>query len=231
MELQPDLLPDDENTEPRCACLLLLDTSSSMSGAAIRELNEGYRTFREEVDSDPLARKRVEAAVITFGGSASVAQPFTEARYLADQAFSTNGATPMAQALLMATQMLDDRKRMYRDAQLDYFRPWLIVITDGQPTDRGQWPEAVNRVTAMEAANGVSIIPIGVKGADMSTLGELSRKRQPLMLSGLKFAEFFSWLSRSLSAVSQSATHVSSDSGLGGASQVKVPPVDGWASI
>jgi uncharacterized protein with von Willebrand factor type A (vWA) domain len=30
-----------ENPEPRCACLLLLDTSGSMQGAPIRELNAG----------------------------------------------------------------------------------------------------------------------------------------------------------------------------------------------
>ena len=144
MELRPELLPDDENNEPRCACLLLLDTSSSMSGPPIAELNQGYLTFRQEVDSDPLARKRVEAAVITFGGSVTVAQPFTEARYLADQSFTAYGGTPMAQGLITATDLIDERKRMYREARLDYFRPWLIVITDGQPTDRGQWAEAVH---------------------------------------------------------------------------------------
>ena len=51
------------------------------------------------------------------------------------------------------------------------------------------------------------------------------------MLQGLKFAEFFAWLSKSLSAVSQSATHVSSENSLGSAGQVKVPPLDGWAAI
>lgn len=30
-----------DNPEPRCACLLLLDTSGSMSGAPIQQLNEG----------------------------------------------------------------------------------------------------------------------------------------------------------------------------------------------
>ena len=30
-----------ENPEPRCPCLLLLDTSGSMIGEPIRELNDG----------------------------------------------------------------------------------------------------------------------------------------------------------------------------------------------
>jgi hypothetical protein len=32
-----------DNPEPRCACLLLLDTSGSMGGAPIRELNAGLQ--------------------------------------------------------------------------------------------------------------------------------------------------------------------------------------------
>ena len=56
-----------ENPEPRCACLLLLDTSGSMGGAPIRELNAGLQALREELSHDSLAMKRVEIAVVTFG--------------------------------------------------------------------------------------------------------------------------------------------------------------------
>jgi uncharacterized protein YegL len=56
-----------DNPEPRCACLLLLDTSGSMGGAPIRELNAGLQAFKEELSQDALAMKRVEIAIVTFG--------------------------------------------------------------------------------------------------------------------------------------------------------------------
>jgi uncharacterized protein with von Willebrand factor type A (vWA) domain len=34
-----------DNPEPRCPCLLLLDTSASMAGRRINELNAGLETF------------------------------------------------------------------------------------------------------------------------------------------------------------------------------------------
>jgi uncharacterized protein YegL len=60
----PDLVA---NPEPRCPCLLLLDTSGSMNGRPIEELNAGLRVFKEELTSDAMAMQRVEVAVMTFG--------------------------------------------------------------------------------------------------------------------------------------------------------------------
>ena len=36
-----------ENPEPRCPCVLLLDTSGSMQGASIEALNQGLHTLRD----------------------------------------------------------------------------------------------------------------------------------------------------------------------------------------
>src|SRR5437870_3446111 len=56
-----------DNPEPRCPCLLLLDTSGSMSGRPIHELNEGLEAFKDELMADSMAVKRVEVAIVTFG--------------------------------------------------------------------------------------------------------------------------------------------------------------------
>ena len=61
-----------ENPEPRCPCLLLLDTSASMNGEPIAELNEGLVTFKDELMADAMAAKRVEVAIVTFGGGSIV---------------------------------------------------------------------------------------------------------------------------------------------------------------
>ncbi|WP_200159062.1 vWA domain-containing protein [Allochromatium vinosum] len=46
-----------ENPEQRCPVILLLDTSYSMSGRPISELNEGLATLRQELLNDPMAVK------------------------------------------------------------------------------------------------------------------------------------------------------------------------------
>src|SRR5438046_10706326 len=57
-----------DNPEPRCPCVLLLDTSQSMAGERITALNDGLQGFRQELLKDLLARQRVEDTIMTFGG-------------------------------------------------------------------------------------------------------------------------------------------------------------------
>ena len=38
-----------ENPEPRCPCVLLLDTSGSMNGPALDALNEGLKSFKNDL--------------------------------------------------------------------------------------------------------------------------------------------------------------------------------------
>src|SRR5215208_6780547 len=87
-----------ENPEPRCPCILILDTSGSMQGEPIRQLNEGLAAYKQDLMSDSLAQKRVEVAIVTFG-PVNVAVDFTTAEHFEPPVLSTTGDTPMGAAL------------------------------------------------------------------------------------------------------------------------------------
>ena len=44
-----DLAEFAENPEPRCPCVLLLDTSGSMQGDPINALNQGLQAFKDDL--------------------------------------------------------------------------------------------------------------------------------------------------------------------------------------
>lgn len=206
-----------ENPEPRCPCVLVLDTSGSMEGRPLTQLNAGYQTLLTELLEDALASKRVELAVVTFG-PVKLVQDFDTPDMIASRDLEVTGDTPMGEAISFAIDLVRDRKEVYRQAGIAYYRPWIFVITDGSPTD--SWTAAARAVKEGEAANAFSLFAVGVDGADMRTLAEIA-VRDPIKLKGLRFAELFRWLSNSLKGVSRSKT----------TERVALPAPTGWAEV
>jgi uncharacterized protein YegL len=189
-----------DNPEPRCPCVLIVDTSGSMGGDPIRELNEGLITFKDELVADALAAKRVEVAVVGFG-PVRVINEFQTPDAFSAPTLSANADTPIGAAIIEALRLVDERKSTYRSAGVSYYRPWVFLITDGAPTDA--WQEAARRVREGEERRNFQFFAVGVEGANMDILRQIS-SRAPLHLKGLRFRDLFSWLSRSLQGVSRS---------------------------
>ena len=237
------------NPEPRCACVLLLDTSGSMDvgrvaeedlgefmgmvdglptyavkkGAVlavpIRELNEGIKTFKDALDSDPLASLRVETAIVTFDDFVEVVQDFATVDALKTPRLRASGETSTAAAINRALDMIEQRKAMYREAGVSYYRPWVVMMTDGASTDgEQQMREASERVHQAEEAKQLAFFSVGVEGADMDELNRIG-PRGAVPLDGLAFKEFFLWLSSSMTRVSASKVD----------DEIDLPSVSGWA--
>ena len=187
-----------DNPEPRCPCVLLLDTSGSMYGEPVKQLNEGVRVFKQELMNDPLALKRVEVAVVTFG-PVTIRSDFHTVPNFFPQELETTGNTPIGAAILTAVDLVTKRKKEYKTNGISYYKPWIILITDGSPTD--DWEEAAEKVKAGEDNKSFAFFAIGVEGANMNVLSRIS-VRTPLKLKGLMFREFFMWLSASMKMVS-----------------------------
>lgn len=210
-----------QKPSPRCACMLVLDTSASMSGAPIRELNAGVQAFISAIQQDDMAACSVELGVITAGGKVTEQLPFTTGMNIShSHPFTAYGLTPLGEAMELALNHLEERTARYRKAGVPYSQPWLVVISDGVPTD--QWQAASVRARTLAQQGQLVVMPVGVEDADLETLSAFSTlpaKR----LDGLKFREFFLWLSASMnraSTTSSTTTH-----------QVKLSPTDSWDSI
>lgn len=198
--------------EPHCPIVLLLDTSGSMSiHGKIDEMKEGLRAFKEELGSDDLARKRVDIAVVTFGESVEVVHPFSLVDAFTPPEIVAAGLTPMGEAIQRAIGMVEERREEYRSAGIDSYRPWIFLVTDGEPTDMYEgdalWEAVAGAIRSGEENGDFLFFTVGAEPADMKILSALSPPgRDPVRLRDNRFSDMFVWLSRSQVRVSTSCT-------------------------
>jgi uncharacterized protein YegL len=218
------------NPNQRTPCLLVLDASGSMDtiGASgksrIQALNEGIKALEKSLRDDDTALTRVQLAIVSVGGptnDAEIMMDWTDANNFQAFPLTTGGATPLGKGIDLALGMIEDGKLQLKQAGISYTRPWMMVISDGEPTDdRSAWNTATQLCKAAEIDKKVEVFCIGVEGANLKTLGELCLK-PPLMLDGVKFKELFVWLSSSLSAASRSRPGAS----------LELPSTDVWRNV
>ncbi|NLQ06027.1 vWA domain-containing protein [Cylindrospermopsis raciborskii] len=210
-----------ENPEPRCPCVLLLDTSGSMQGDRIGALNQGLLSFKDELVKNTLAARRVEVAIVTFDSHVNVVQDFVTVDQFTPPILTAQGLTTMGAGINKALEIIQERKSQYRANGIAYYRPWIFMITDGEP--QGEIDEVIEQATQRlrgdESNKKVAFFTVGVENANMDRLHQIA-VRTPLKLKGLNFVEMFVWLSASMSAVSHSQLE----------EQVALPPI-GWGSI
>lgn len=245
-----DLVDNPMTRVPICLCL---DTSGSMmsviggdytatgetveedgktwkvvSGNTITRLSElqkGLQLFFDAIKADEVAKYSAEICVIQFNDTASCLADFGSIEAQEVPKLRAEGNTHMGEAINMALDLLDKRKQEYKNNGVDYYQPWLVVLTDGE--DNGSSADlnrAISRITDLVTAKKLTVFPIAIGDeANKNALAKISPKRQPLKLQGLKFEEFFAWLSKSVSKTSQSTP--------GEKVALDVEGLKGWAEI
>ncbi|CDN16771.1 FIG00872741: hypothetical protein [Richelia intracellularis] len=192
-----------------------------MHGEAIEALNQGLLSFKDELVNNSLASRRVEVAIITFDSMINVAQDFVTADQFQPPILTAQGLTNMGSGINKALDLIQERKEQYRTNGIAYYRPWIFMITDGEP--QGELDQVVEQATQRlqtdEANKRVAFFSVGVENANMNRLSQIA-VRTPLKLHGLNFIEMFVWLSASMSVVSHSQVD----------EQVALPPI-GWGTV
>jgi uncharacterized protein YegL len=189
--------------EPRCPIMLLLDVSNSMEGEPHQQLEAGLRVFANYLREDTLSRRRVEVGICTFGDESLELWPFVQAMDFEPPELTLRGTTPMGAALRTGLQAVEDRIQEHMDEGRSYYRPWMLLISDGAPTD--EWLTAAKLIQQAEKEQRLHFIAVGVEEADMDVLGRISN-RSAKKLAGLNFSKLFRWVSKGLISVSHSGT-------------------------
>ena len=203
-----------ENYEQKSICCFVVDVSGSMGGSPINELNKGLQEFHNEIAKDSMTANRLEIAVVEFSDYVdTIVQPSLVDSF-SMPALSVKGTTKMVDGVREGISLVQSRKDWYKQTGQPYLRPWIILITDGAPDGDQDINGLASDIEHGTKNKNYVFLSIGVQGADMTVLNKISGynqdsnknwKQMPAMkLQGLKFADFFAWVSASMSIVAGS---------------------------
>ncbi|MGP6207087.1 vWA domain-containing protein [Cuniculiplasma sp. SKW3] len=227
-KLESSAIPLRYPSEPKCPVVLVLDNSGSMEGEPSMELKKGLKKFLKDLRKDDLARKRVEISVVSFNDDVKQILPFSTVDIVDENALimEPKGKTSMGEAILYAISKIEERKLEYSKNGIQYFRPWIWLMTDGSPTDmhpegneqmKTEWKVVLDKVHEGVKNGKFLFFAVGIDDADMELLGEISVE-PPIRMEEQKFSEMFDWLSKSIASTSRSST----------SEQIKLDPTDSW---
>lgn len=205
-----------QNLEQKCLCVLVLDVSGSMRGEKLDSLNQGVRDFFTQIqtaDGVPESLKeQLEIAIMQYDEEVRILRnpKLLEDGELPPTLTERGSVTETVIAIEEAIKLVEDRKAFYKSTGQAYYRPWIKVMTDGEPYGKRASQtdiDAIAQRVAVEAdpktGKKYVIMGIGVgKDANMAILKKMTGKA--MALQGLKFGEFFEWLSASFATVASS---------------------------
>lgn len=194
-----------DNPENRCPVLLICDTSQAMDKEAIATINKALIDFKYDIEQDMVASLRVEVGLVTFGRNVQVVQEFTNIENFSPPILESEGYIHIGDALKTGLARVEQRKKLYKENGIPYYRPWVVLITDTIVEDFSPLEESINELHAAEENNKITFFAITVSGHNMETLKRISPPNRPLLsLQGIDFRNLFLWLSSSISRISAS---------------------------
>jgi uncharacterized protein YegL len=207
------------NKDQKCPVVIVLDTSGSMNGAPIEELNKALVQLKEDILCDPTLTQRLEVGIVCFDDDARQERGIDLVTVDTEMpVLNIGGQTNLVAGIRLAIDLVEERKAFYKSNNEQYYRPFIVLFTDGAPTNT---PEEIdqldNDIQQMSDAKKFVFIPFGVEGADLQLLAKLAAQTGDERLSNnakawqmkdvTKFAEIFAFVSSSISqAINQGGT-------------------------
>ncbi|MBR6874127.1 MAG: VWA domain-containing protein [Ruminococcus sp.] len=217
--------------EAHMPVLILADTSGSMSGTPIINLNKAINRFSADVCRDPRAASQVDVAVMGFNHATNVQQDWRPVNKLDPVSFNAGGGTNLGDALEKGVEMLRKQGHRYANEGIETRMPYMILISDGYGGDVSRAAELIRKRTDERK---MRLWVLAVKGYDKATIAQLTDGKRVFELrdeDGFDFTEFFDFMAASVKAVSTSSpdqqVHIDTKIGTEG-SNCKVPDLDAW---
>lgn len=176
--------------------IFLIDTSGSMQGLGIQQVNVNLKEYIDEMKNDPETKESVQITIVTFDSSARVIIDFEPVTTVVTPTLVTGGSTDLARGIRKVMEVVQ--------AKADFIKqkcrkPLLVFMSDGNPDSSCNWSAELDQMNADYIMKRAIRVALGA-GSDINddTLSKfiLNKEldRSVKIASVEKLSEFFKYL-------------------------------------
>ncbi|WP_080798051.1 vWA domain-containing protein [Arabiibacter massiliensis] len=193
----------------RMSVAIAVDVSSSLPPEAMRNVVANLNRFKGIVCQDEKAAKCVDVCVVSFADQVKVEQDWLPIADMRSFEFAQGGCTDLDGAVMKAAEMIREHSRRYAEAGIVEKKPYLIVMTDGMDTVKGNVDAAADYVARRERDGKLKVFFLGFGDYDRATAAQLTAGSGCAVFEvdsgSYDFTDFFDFAGNSVKAASLSA--------------------------
>jgi len=187
----------------RLPIYFLIDSSESMVGDPISNVEEGMANIIKALKADPYALETVWISVLIFAGQAKTLVPLQEIVNFYPPKFPIGGGTSLSNGLGHLMYELTSNVKKTTFEQKGDWKPIIFLFTDGEPTDDSSTAIAEWNIKWKKSSHLI-VVSLG-QDTNLQLLSELSD--EVLLFDNTTIAhykELFRWISDSIKTSSES---------------------------
>jgi len=203
---------------------ICLDISASMAGSPIDAVNHQLPILRSKLGEDPAVAEVIRLGIVTFSDVAVTVLPLCDLSLVeALPEVSAQGRTSYAAAFDHLRQTIEDDYARSRARGDRWYRPAVIFISDGRPTDdTDRWKAALERLHDPAWKRRPNVLAFGFGDADPAVLATVTASKPQRAFIATEGAEPSRIIPELISGLIQSI--VSSSASVYSGSAELVPP-------
>ena len=163
---------------PHCAVMLVLDTSHSMWGQGLADLQLSLKAFFGTIARENFPNAQLHIAAVSMGDNFGMLEEFTPFAQstLPGMKIRPKGNTPLGAALTLALDKIEAQTALWKNAGVSRVTPQLVILSDGKSSD--DFSAAVYRLRQMTGQNRLFSRAIALGNSpDMGVLTQIASEK------------------------------------------------------
>lgn len=174
--MEKNEMQENFNTQDKLCIVFVLDTSESMAGTPINELNDYVKVLFEDIKEDNVASQRLEIGIVTFDSTVNlVRKPENVWNNTIIPHLTLGGLnTSMVDGIREAIMLVNATKDYYKSTNQGYYKPLIILVSNNFYSSVHDINIITQEIKAGVNSQKYLFYLIAVEGSNMNKIQQVS---------------------------------------------------------